>query len=63
MAPCTVYYFLPKRFQNGMVEGLFFFFFFVKIVIYDRNKIPNSKDLFFCEAVFGNCGAFCLLWV
>ena len=31
---------------------------FVKIVIYDRNKIPNSKELFFCEAVFGNCGVF-----
>ena len=33
---------------------------FVKIVIYDRNKIPNSKELFFCEAVFGNCGVFFL---
>ena len=36
---------------------------FVKIVMYDRNKIPNSKELFFCEAVFGNCGFFCLHWV
>ena len=34
---------------------------FVKIAIYDINKIPNSKELFFCEAVFGNCGAFSLL--
>ena len=31
---------------------------FVKIVIYDRNKISNSKELFFCEAVSGNCGVF-----
>ena len=33
---------------------------FVKIVVYDRIKGPNSKQLFFCEAVFGNCGVFCL---
>ena len=34
----------------------------VKIVIYDRIWIPNIKELFFCEAVFGNCGFFfCLL--
>ena len=32
--------------------------FFVKIVLNDRNKIPNSKELFFCEVVFGNCGVF-----
>ena len=31
---------------------------FVEIVIYDRNKIPNSKELFFCEAVVGDCGLF-----
>ena len=33
---------------------------FVKIVVYDSFKIPNSKELFFCEAVFGSCGVFCL---
>ena len=30
---------------------------YVKIPISDRIKTPNSK-LFFCEAVFGNCGIF-----
>ena len=29
---------------------------FVTSIVYDRIKIPYSKDLFFCEAVFGNCG-------
>ena len=33
---------------------------YVKILIYDRIKTPDSKELFFCEAVFGNCGDFCL---
>ena len=33
---------------------------FVTSVVYDRIKIPNSKELFVCEAVFGNYGFFCL---
>ena len=39
-----------------MVEGLCF----MSKFSYDRIKTPNSKALFFCEAVFGNCGVFCL---
>ena len=47
MTPCTVYYFLCR---HGMVEGSMLF---VKIVIYDRIKIPNSKELFFYLATVG----------
>ena len=31
---------------------------YVKSLIYDRIKTPNSKELFFCEAVVGNVGSF-----
>ena len=31
---------------------------YVKVLIYDKIKTPNSKELFFCEAVFGNCWVF-----
>ena len=33
---------------------------YVKILIYDRIKTPNSEELFFYEAAFGNCGGFCV---
>ena len=37
---------------------------YVRIVIYDRIMVPNSKELFFCEAVFGNCGFFlCFVYI
>ena len=29
---------------------------YVKILTYDKINTPNRKELFFCEAVFGNCG-------
>ena len=31
---------------------------YVKILIYEKIKTPKSKELFFCEAVFGNLGFF-----
>ena len=31
---------------------------FLTSIIYDRIKIPNSKELFFCEAVFATVGFF-----
>ena len=48
---------LSRHVQHGMLEGLCFS---SKKVIYDRVKMPDSKELFFCEAVFGDCGFFFL---
>ena len=33
---------------------------YVKNLIYARIDTPIGEELFFYEAVFGNCGVFCL---
>ena len=53
MTPCTVYYFLSRRVQNGIVKGVCFMSEFSYMTEF-RPLIEWSY--FFCEAVFGNCG-------